>query len=142
MRVVPSRYSSSNKEAGAPQLRFAAELAIPLGFDAFLQTETGEHLASLEDSQGLLSRLIQRGEFDSTMCLRFIDPCGDAAGNHLQAAILVVELRAAQERAELTTRDHIDALVALEDQRFVTRQPGTPDEGTAMLRAVEAADLR
>lgn len=87
-----------------------------MGIDAWLETEQGEPLDKLLDERSLLSSLIQRGGLDSTVCLRFLDPWGDATFNHLQVPSLIAELRAARERADAATREHLDGLVALADR--------------------------
>jgi hypothetical protein len=56
----------------------------PPGIDAFLEDERGKQLGEVLDPETLLSRAIQHGGLDSTVCLRFLDPWGNATFNSLQ----------------------------------------------------------
>jgi hypothetical protein len=84
-----------------------------MGINARLETEAGEALEELLDPGMLLSRLVQRNEFGSTTCLRFLDPWGDTTFNHSQIPFLIVELDALREQVDAATRTHIAALIAL-----------------------------
>jgi hypothetical protein len=84
-----------------------------MGIDAFLEDERGKQLGEVLDLENLLSRAIQHGGLDSTVCLRFLDPWGDATFNWLQVPILVAELRALRDRVDAATRERLDGIVTL-----------------------------
>jgi hypothetical protein len=87
-----------------------------MGIDAFLETESGDALGEVFDERNRLSRAVQAGGHDSTVCLRFIDPWGDATFNWMQIPILIMELRALRERVDDETREQLDAIVLLADR--------------------------
>ena len=66
----------------------------------------------------LLSRFASRSSFASgSVCLRFLDPIGDACFNQKQIPVLVRELRKAREEAgspELGA--HLDKVIALAER--------------------------
>jgi hypothetical protein len=88
-------------------------LAERMGINARLEDERGEPLGEVLDERNLFSRAIRRGGFDSTVCLRFVDPWGDTTFNRMQVPILIVELRALRERVDAETREHLDTIVTL-----------------------------
>jgi hypothetical protein len=53
-----------------------------MGIDTFIENENGERIDHVLDSEMRLSRAILSEGFDSTVCLRFIDPYGDATFNY------------------------------------------------------------
>ena len=64
-----------------------------MGINAIWKTEFGEELASVDDQKMILSSAILRGiDLSDTVCLRFLDPYGDACFNHIQIPILVKEI--------------------------------------------------
>jgi hypothetical protein len=92
-----------------------------MGIDAFLETESGAALGKVSDPHNLLTGAILAGGHDSTVCLRFLDPWGDATFNHMQIPILVVELRALRDRVDAATREQLEAIVLLAAR--ATEQP-------------------
>lgn len=78
-----------------------------------------EVLDALDPSggQGVLSNLMVEWKWppmSSTICLRFIDPYGDAVFNRAQLPILIDELRAVlRDEQDPRTRAHLEEVIAL-----------------------------
>jgi len=90
-----------------------------MGINTVWKSEDGTELGRVDDPRGVLSTVFIHPVVDltETVCLRFLDPYGDACFNHLQTGILAAELRAAAaacDRAEI--RDHLLAVAALADK--------------------------
>ena len=65
-----------------------------MGIDAHLEDEGGTAIQIVGDPKSILTRAVLEGHFSSgPICLRFLDPYGDAAFNHLQWPFLAAELR-------------------------------------------------
>jgi len=65
-----------------------------MGIDARIETERGTCAAELGDPHNRMYWLLSLATLDSTLCLRFIDPYGDALFNGLQIPILQSECSA------------------------------------------------
>ena len=63
-----------------------------MGIDASVQTESGDRIRQLYDPKGYLSRALACSALEGTVCLRFIDPYGDALFNQIQLPFLLSEL--------------------------------------------------
>jgi hypothetical protein len=59
-----------------------------VGIDAKIETDDGVCIAELGDPHNRMSWLLSLATLDSTFCLRFIDPYGDALFNGLQIPVL------------------------------------------------------
>ncbi len=65
-----------------------------MGIDVHWRDERGETLATVDDPEMLLSRLSNLlSKQSDSVCLRFIDPVGDACFNQHQIPVLLDELR-------------------------------------------------
>jgi hypothetical protein len=64
-----------------------------LGINVEYRDESGASLSSVHDPRMILPRLLSRVDTADSVCLRFIDPYGDAVFNYLQAPVLVYELK-------------------------------------------------
>jgi hypothetical protein len=69
-----------------------------MGIKTRLETERSERIAELLDPHNRMNWLLDLAILDSTVCLRFIDPYGNALFNGLQLPVLQKEL------SELTSR--------------------------------------
>ena len=78
------------------------------------ETESGEVRASISDPRMLLPRLLAAANLKSTICVRFIDPYGDAVFNQAQLPALAQELRGMLEvAAGGEARAHLEAVIQL-----------------------------
>ena len=69
-----------------------------MGIEAIWKDERGTVLGEVGDHQFLLSRFTNMASsVQNSVCLRFLDPAGDACFNQLQIPILVQELRNAMQ---------------------------------------------
>ena len=84
-----------------------------MGIDAKWEDESGGVLAAVLDPRSLLARALRDGELSHTVCLRFIDPYGDAVFNQAQSAHLAQELR--ELRAATATSEAADHLAQVID---------------------------
>jgi hypothetical protein len=97
-----------------------------MGIDARWVDESGNSLQELLDArdpsgaQGVLSNLMVEWTWpamSSTVCLRFIDPYGDAVFNRAQLPILIDELRAVlRDEQHPRTRAHLEEVIGLAAQ--------------------------
>ena len=79
-----------------------------MGINVVFRDEVGAALSSVLDPRMVLSRLLSRIDSTSSVCLRFVDPYGDAVFNYLQAVVLADELTQAEGHCETTEeRRHI-----------------------------------
>jgi hypothetical protein len=86
-----------------------------MGVDVQVKSERGEVLGEVLDPQGLTARLLPEAGSDS-LCLRFVDPYGDAIFNSMQWPTLIGEIRRAMERLperDAAARDHADSILRL-----------------------------
>jgi hypothetical protein len=74
--------------------RYATGWAASAGWYPLPKNERGDVLAAVADPEMLFARLVRHSEWSNTVCLRFIDPYGDAVFNQLQIPTLVRELEA------------------------------------------------
>jgi len=82
--------------------------------DCVLQTEDGEEVERLTDSEGVLNRLIPSLEDEAFQCWRFIDPYGDTVFNRLQMPQFLAELSVIRDKAaDATERRVLDVLERL-----------------------------
>lgn len=84
-----------------------------MGIDVYWKDERGAILGAVEDSgvfSGLANLLYRQS---SSICLRFIDPAGDACFNQLQLPILLMEFRQLLPNLAARPRDHVQAIVNL-----------------------------
>jgi len=94
-----------------------------MGIDVRWIDESGEVKQEVPDAhdpaggQGVLSTFMVRSDWPglpNTVCLRFVDPYGDAVFNRYQLPILIEELRAAlRDERDRITREHLERLIAL-----------------------------
>jgi hypothetical protein len=70
-----------------------------VGINVVWRNERGESLGEVEDPTMLLSRFSTRNAspVSGSICLRFLDPAGDACFNQRQLPFLIQELRAARD---------------------------------------------
>jgi hypothetical protein len=64
-----------------------------MGIDAVLRTENREELASVPDTQMILSRAAESGRFSETQLLKYLVPWGDAIFNQAQTRDLLDDIR-------------------------------------------------
>jgi hypothetical protein len=69
-----------------------------MGIDAILRTETQEVIASVADSDMVLSRAARSDELSATVLLRYLVPWGDTVFNQAQAQDLIDDIRGVVER--------------------------------------------
>lgn len=84
-----------------------------MGIDAYWKDERGTTLGAVHDDGSLsdISELLYH-QSDS-ICLRFIDPAGDACFNQLQLPILLTELRQLLPNVPARARTHVHSIVRL-----------------------------
>ncbi|UNP29298.1 hypothetical protein [Lysobacter gummosus] len=85
-----------------------------MGIDVFWKDEQGKVLGVVEDNGALskLSRVFYRQS--SSVCLRYIDPAGDACFNQQQLSVLLMELRLLlPEITDARPREHLQAIMRL-----------------------------
>ena len=63
-----------------------------MSIDIRLETENGDSVREVLDPRGLTSWLLELGDLSATVCLRFIDPYGDAVFNQAQLPVLRAEV--------------------------------------------------
>ncbi len=82
-----------------------------MGINVVWKTQSGEELARVDDPGMLLSHLGDALDLHGTVCLRFVDPYGDAIFNQAQLPVLVEELEwAAPSVEDHTLRSHLKAV--------------------------------
>lgn len=67
-----------------------------VSLDIRLETESGRELARVEDAKGLLLQSIETCRSDLSL-VRFVDPYGDTVFNHLQATVLLSDLKTLED---------------------------------------------
>ncbi len=87
-----------------------------MGIEVVWMTERHEQKQLVGDSYGIISRLAtcRWPKLTETVCLRFVDACGDAVFNQAQLPVLLAELQA--ELAFLMAikdREHIEKVIKL-----------------------------
>lgn len=84
-----------------------------MGIEVYWKDERGEILAGVEDAGAFsgLGGLLYRQS--GSVCLRFIDPAGDACFNQRQLPILLMEFRQLLGQLNGRPRDHVQAIVDL-----------------------------
>ncbi len=84
-----------------------------MGIDVYWKDERGAILGAVDD-EGALSDIsdLLYGQSDS-VCLRFIDPAGDACFNQKQLPILLTELRELLPNVPEQASSHLHAIVQL-----------------------------
>jgi hypothetical protein len=91
-----------------------------VGIDTRLETERSERLAEVLDWHNHLAWLLRLADDEETICLRFIDPYGDAIFNGLQLPVLLAELTRAsanlsEDRLEFTKQQYLADSVSWPD---------------------------
>jgi hypothetical protein len=87
-----------------------------MGVEVAWMTERHEQKQLVPDAYGTISRLATSRwpKLSGTVCLRFVDACGDAVFNQAQLPVLIAELEA--EAAALDAakdREHIQNVIRL-----------------------------
>jgi hypothetical protein len=84
-----------------------------MGIDVYWKDERGAILGAVDDDGALsdISGLLHRQS--GSVCLRFIDPAGDACFNQLQLPILLLELRQLLPNVPKRASTHLHAIVRL-----------------------------
>ncbi len=71
-------------------------------------------LASVLDPRGLLVRALRSADLSRTLCIRFIDPFGNAVFNQAQIPVLAQELMALRVSASPSeAKDHLNQVIDL-----------------------------
>ena len=63
-----------------------------MGIDVYLENENGDKLEVVSDEKYIFAHLLEASNLARTICLRFVDPYGDATFNFLQAPLLKEEI--------------------------------------------------
>ena len=87
-----------------------------MGINVVWKDEHGEVLGEVNDPRMLLSRFATRNvsPASGSLCLRFLDPAGDACFNQRQLPFLVQELQTARDGvADPQLVAHLDKVLAL-----------------------------
>ncbi len=85
-----------------------------MGIDVRHETERGEVTACISDPRMLLPRLLANANLKCSICVRFIDPYGDAVFNQAQLPALAQELRGMLKvAADGEAREHLEAVIQL-----------------------------
>lgn len=87
-----------------------------MGVDVARTTERQEHKHIVGDSFQTISRLARSRwpKLNETVCLRFIDVCGDTVFNQAQMPVLLAELEAEAALQDTTKdREHIEKIITL-----------------------------
>ena len=89
-----------------------------MGIEAIWKDEAGGVLGEVGDPQFLLSRFTGMAtSVQNSVCLRFLDPSGDACFNQLQIPILVQELRHAMRNvADPKLLAHLEKVLDLAER--------------------------
>ena len=78
-----------------------------MGIDACIETESGAQIDQLLDPENLFSLLLSACDYESSLCLRFIDPYGDTTFNWLQMPFLITAIKSAVEKtSDNLTKNH------------------------------------
>jgi hypothetical protein len=70
-----------------------------MGIETVWRTQAGAELDRVSDPRSVLSRYTTSSDRQGTVCLRFLDPYGDACFNQLQIPGLAEEFEAAARQA-------------------------------------------
>ena len=87
-----------------------------MGVEVAWMTERHEQKQVVGDSYSTISRLASSRwpKLTDTVCLRFVDVCGNAAFNQAQLSVLIAELQAEVARQEAAKdREHIEKVIRL-----------------------------
>lgn len=90
-----------------------------MGISAVWKNERGESLGEVHDPGMLLSRFATRkaSPVAGSVCLRFLDPAGDACFNQQQLPFLAQELRIARDEvADPQLAAHLNKVLELVDR--------------------------
>ena len=90
-----------------------------MGIEVIWKDERGVSLGEVSDPRMLLSRFATRraSEVSGSLCLRFLDPVGDACFNQLQIPVLAQELRIARDGVtDPELADHLGKVLALAER--------------------------
>ena len=90
-----------------------------MGINAIWKDERGETLGEVNDPQFLLSRFAARrvSPVSGSVCLRFLDPVGDACFNQHQMPVLIEELRVARDGvSDPKLVEHLEKVIELAQQ--------------------------
>jgi len=85
-----------------------------MGIDVYWKNENGQVLGSVLDS-GILTKMCNLlDRQSSSICLRFIDPAGDACFNQLQLPLLLTEFYQLQAAVSgPRAKSHVEKIVRL-----------------------------
>ena len=86
-----------------------------MGIDTYLEDEDGESIQIVGDPKSILSHASLNGSMESgVICLKYLDPYGDATFNHLQMPHLVEELRNLSNTSrDKELQEHIEKILKL-----------------------------
>jgi hypothetical protein len=90
-----------------------------MGIEVVWKDERGISLGEVSDPKMLLSRFAARrvSPVGSSVCLRFLDPFGDACFNQLQIPVLVQEIRIAKDEVvDPELAEHLGKVLALAER--------------------------
>jgi len=84
-----------------------------MGIDVYWKDEQGAILGAVEDNGALsdMSGLLHRQT--ASICVRFIDPAGDACFNQQQLPVLLMKLRQLAQSSPARCGAHLEAIVRL-----------------------------
>ena len=85
-----------------------------MGIDLRWEREDGTSLEAVDDPRSHLAHLVQRADLTGTVCLRFLDPYGDATFNQLQIPVLRAEIEHVMSTEDAPqVRDHLRQILNL-----------------------------
>jgi hypothetical protein len=67
-----------------------------MSIDLYMEDEEGASQGEVLDPDDLTGRIVALGGHQGTVCLRFVDPCGNTIFNQFQTPTLIRELEAAR----------------------------------------------
>lgn len=87
-----------------------------MGVDVALVSGNHEPIQEVFDNHAVVSKLAMSAwpKLQSSVCLRFVDPCGDAVFNQAQISHLLAELRQEEGRqTDARFREHLQKIIRL-----------------------------